>query len=127
MIPLLVIIFGLIQYGLYFWAYQGGSDVARSAARLSAVGEPAGCDDFIEKIEKQVGSLAASAGSTEVTRTYDMSAPPNVQVGDTVTVTVKFTSVDLNFPYVPFIDDGVVTATALARVDYVPNPPEACS
>lgn len=127
MIPLLVIIFGLIQYGLYFWAYQGGSDVARSAARLSAVGEPAGCDDFIEKIEKQVGSLAASAGSTEVTRTYDMSAPPNVQVGDTVTVTVKFKSVDLNFPFVPFIDDGVVTATALARVDYVPNPPEACS
>jgi hypothetical protein len=122
-----VIIFGLIQYGLYFWAYQGGSDVARGAARLSAVGKPADCASFVDEIEKQVGSLAASAGSTTVTRSYDMSASPNVQVGDTVTVTVKFKSVDLNFPFVPFIDDGLVTAKALARVDYVPEQPEACS
>ena len=34
---LLVIVFGSIQYGFYFWADQGGSDAARKAARLAAV------------------------------------------------------------------------------------------
>ena len=40
MTPLLMIIFGIMQYGFYFWAMQGGADAGRQAARLAAVGNP---------------------------------------------------------------------------------------
>jgi Flp pilus assembly protein TadG len=102
MMPLFALVFGLIQYGLYFWAMQGGSDIARSAARVAAVDDvnTYTCDAFRADISDQI----------------------NVSVGDKVTVSVQFSSVDLHFPFVPFIHDGVVTSTGTARVDYVRDP-----
>lgn len=127
MIPLVALLFGLIQYGLYFWAYQGGSDIARSAARLSAVGDPATCAAFKSEIRSQIGGLASDASTAVVKRTYAKTDPTQVSIGDKVTVTVQFKSLDLHFPFVPFINDGLVTAQADARVDYVPTQPEGCS
>ncbi|MBO9520184.1 MAG: pilus assembly protein [Nocardioidaceae bacterium] len=126
MLPVLMLVFGLIQYGLYFWAMQGGSDIARSAARLAAVGKPADCAAFRADIRSQVNDLTGSGSTATVTRSYVRTKPPAVSIGDTVTVQVSFKSVDLHFPFVPFIKDGTVTAKAKARVDFVPAPPETC-
>ena len=127
MLPLVILIFGLVQYGLYFWAMQGGSDVARSAARTASVGSPADCSTFRENVRAQVDRLAGTGATATVRRSYDQQSPSEVQVGDRVTVTVSFKSVDLHFPFIPFIHDGVVTSTAESRVDFVPSPPETCS
>ena len=133
MMPLLALVFGLIQYGLYFWAMQGGSDIARSAARVAAVDDvnTYTCDAFRSDISDQINGLTGSASTATITRTYtDTTAPTGVSVGDKVTVSVQFKSVDLHFPFVPFIHDGVVTSTGTARVDYVrdpDNPPVNCS
>ena len=140
LIPLLVIIFGIVQYGLYFWAMQGGSDIARSAARLSAVGNPAQCNTvgtvkgFVPSVRDQIDNLAGSPGSAVIKRSYETASgtalnPPTdqINVGDQVKVEVRFKSVNLHFPFLPFIDDGWVTSHAEARVDFVPTQPQACS
>lgn len=127
MLPLMVLIFGLVQYGLYFYAMQGGSDVARSAARLAAVGQPTSCSDFRSTVRGQVNTIAGTGATATVLRSYTQQSPSEVDVGDTVHVVVQFKSVDLHFPFVPFIHDGMVTAEAETRVDFVPSQPETCS
>jgi Flp pilus assembly protein TadG len=132
MLPLVVLLFGAIQYGLYFWAMQGGSDVARSAARLSAVGDAATntCAAFRDDIRSQIDGLAANSATATIRRTYlDTAEPDGVNVGDKVRISVQFKSTDLHFPFIPFVHDGLVTSTAESRVDWVPdpdNPPEDC-
>jgi len=133
MLPLVVLVFGLIQYGLYFWAMQGGADIARTAARTAAVGDAATrtCDAFRAAVRDQVNGLTGSGSTATITRTYvDAQSPADgVTVGDTVKISVRFKSVDLHFPFVPFIRDGVVTSSGTARVDFTDdnNPPETCS
>ena len=132
MMPLLVLVFGLIQYGLYFWAMQGGSDIARNAARIAAVDDVGtySCAAFRTDVRDQINGLTGSGSTATITRTYvDSATPAGVSIGDKVTVSVSFKSVDLHFPFVPFIHDGVVTSSGTARVDYVRTltPPASCS
>jgi len=127
MLPVIVLLFGMIQYAFYFFAMQGGSDIARSAARLSSVGRPATCADFRAALSAQIDDLTGTGTTATVERTYNRQVPDEVTVGDTVAVVVRFTSPDMNFPFIPFINDGVVTARAESRVDYVPSQPETCS
>jgi Flp pilus assembly protein TadG len=125
---LLLLIFGLIQWGLYFWAYQGGADAARQAARTSATGQWATCSTFRTNTRSAIGNLATN--SATVTRSYTpgpTNATGTVQAGDYVTVSVSFQTTNLNFPFVPFVHDGVVTQTAKARVEYAETQPETCS
>lgn len=117
MLPLLYLVFGIMQYGLYFWSMQGGADTARYAARVASVGEAAPCSEFRTRIASQLGPISSDATKVKVSRTYSATPP---KIGDDVVVTVEFRSYDLNLPYVPFIDDGVVSTRASARVDYTP-------
>lgn len=124
---LLLLIFGLIQYGLWFWAIQGGADIARGAARLAAVGQAPTCSEFIEDVNDDINEFTPARGGAVVTREYDKAegnTGAGVEIGDRVKVTVKFNSIDMNFPFVPFRDDGVVFEEAEARVDYIPLAPE---
>lgn len=127
MLPVIALLFGLIQYGFYFWAMQGGSDIARSAARLSSVGSPATCAEFQSVVAGQVDNLVGTGAGATIQRIYTQQDPAEVRVGDTVEVVVRFTSPDMNFPFIPFINDGLVTATAESRVDFVPSQPETCA
>lgn len=125
--PLLLVVFGMVQYGLYFWALQGGNDIARDAARLSAVGSPADCASFRQSVEEAVESLTGYGETVVVSRTYDDAAPSGINVGDTVEVQIAFRSVDLRLPFVPFIDDGTVTSRVVTRVEHVAAAPEPCT
>ncbi|MCW2756104.1 MAG: hypothetical protein JWQ32_3515 [Marmoricola sp.] len=126
MMPLLILLFGVIQYSIYFWAMQGGSDIARSAARIASVGTPADCASFKSAVLSQINSLTGTGSTATVTRSYTQQNPQVVTVGDTVTITIAFHSPDLQFPLIPFINHGVVTTTAQSRVEFVPAQPEAC-
>lgn len=127
MVPLVVLLFGLIQYGIYFWAMQGGSDIARSAARMASVGSPPDCASFRAAVVGQINGLTGSGSLATVKRSYVQQNPQLVTVGDMVTVTVEFTSPNLHFPFIPFINNGLVTSTAQSRVDFVPTQPGSCS
>ncbi len=127
MLPVIVLLFGLIQYAFYFWAMQGGSDIARAAARLSAVGRPATCAEFQSAISGQIDDLTGTGGTATIRRVYSQQDPDEVMVGDTVEVLIRFSSPDMKFPFIPFINDGLVTARAESRVDFVPDQPEGCA
>jgi Flp pilus assembly protein TadG len=116
---LLLLVFALIQYGMYFWAYQGGADAARQAARSAAVGAyPKDCAGFRTEVRNAIGKMASNQAT--VTRTFTKSnSALGVQPGDLVTVKVEYNSLNLNFPFLPFIQDGFVSQTAQARVDNV--------
>lgn len=114
---LLLLVFGLIQYGLYFGALQGGSAAAREAARSASVGNPTSCDAFRSEIEATLTSM--QSGNVKISRTYSSTGP--VKVGDDVTVSVAFDSIDLGLPLVPFISGGRVEQSAITRVENVPD------
>lgn len=121
LVPFLVVVFGAIQYGVYFWAVQGGSAAAREAARHAAVGQPEDCGDFVSEVEDSIEAMRGS-DPVEITRTYEKADPADpVQVGDDVVVTVSFNSYEFNFPFLPFINGGKVNQAATARVEYVPS------
>ncbi len=126
MVPLIILLFGVVQYSLYFWSLQGGSDIARSAARMASVGNPPDCASFKSSVQSQVSGLLTSASPATIRRTYTQQSPGSVTVGDMVTVTVSFSTPDLHFPFIPFINNGVVTSSAQSRVDFVPSQPQAC-
>jgi Flp pilus assembly protein TadG len=116
---LLTIVFGILQYATYFWALQSGSNAAREAARQAAVGELT-CDEFTAAVLANAQGEDASTVVAERTYYTDSTmateATPAV-VGGVVKVTVSFNSFDLNFPFVPFIDDGLVSEHGVARVE----------
>ena len=86
MLPLVVLIFGLIQYGLYFWAMQGGADIARTAARAAAANDPltSTCVAFRADVRDQINGLAGSGSTATITRTFvDTDSPANgITVGE---------------------------------------------
>ena len=124
MVPLLVIVFGLIQYGWYFYSAQTGSNTVNGAARQVSVGN---CDTAAELqafVDSRLGS--ASAGTATVARTYyDVDGttvladqtPAKAKIGGTVTLRVEFSTLDFHFPFVPFLDNPKVARTVTARVE----------
>ena len=124
---LLLLVLGIIQYGMYFFARQGGSDAVRDAARRAAVSDPATCAAFRSQVISDLGSVSDDPTHATITRTYDQANPALVQVGDTVTVRVAFSSFDMHVPIIPMVKDGWVDMTVKARVEFVPAQPETCS
>lgn len=115
-VPLLVaLLFGILQYGYYFWSIETASATAREAVRRYAVGTQQACT------EQEAKSNARSAALSEVT----VSAPPVApKVGEVITVTVSFQTLDMHL--VPVPGDGWITQSASARVETVPTTPLAC-
>ncbi|MCW2866382.1 MAG: hypothetical protein JWR20_570 [Marmoricola sp.] len=120
--PLLTIVFGLMQYAVYFYSMQGGADAARQAARLASIGTPTSCSAFTTSV---AGSLSvAGAKNVVVTRSYTKAGGntgTGAQIGDQVTVQVTFDSMNFSLPFVPVPNGGQVESSATTRVDYVPD------
>lgn len=132
---LLLLVFAVIQYGLYFWAVQGGADSARSAARLAATNDVgtltcaefrAAVTDSIDQFDDGQAPLISRkyyVGTSNTLRTTG-----DIVEGDTVEVQVSFHAVDFGLP-VPFVQGGWVDNSARARVDYIDSgqPEKVCN
>jgi Flp pilus assembly protein TadG len=122
-IPMFAVLFGLIQYGMYFYSAQTGSNTANAAARQLSVGNCRTDASLKTYVDSQLG--AAKAGTVTIQRDYtnpDGSTPlapqaANVGIGGTVKLTISFPSVNLHFPFVPFLNDAKVTRQVEARVE----------
>jgi len=132
LVPLLVIVFGIIQYGFYFWTMQGGADIARDAARRAAVNDPAVCADFKSYVTGRINGFVGSGKVVTIKRTYvqnpsfpaaSRTTPDEVRANDTVQVEVTFKGYDFHLPFVPFPKDGKVSASADARVESIDTQP----
>lgn len=125
---LFTLLFGMIQYGVYFWALQSGSHAAREAARQAAVGA-LDCTEFdaavLQNAEAEVASTVNAKRLFYPSATATTPAP--AVAGGVVRVEVSFDSLDFGFPFVPFIADGEVNQAAVARVENVTTKSTGCS
>ena len=117
------VMFGIIQYGLYFWAAQNGASVAREALRRASVGA---CTDT--QLTTYVNSRisTATASRTFLDPSGTSVAAPGV-VGGTVQVTVTFPTYNLNLPFVPVPSGSTATRTVQARLENNPTTYGPCA
>ena len=110
-IVLLTLLIGIIQFSLWFWAYQVGSHAAREGARVAAV-----CPEDSAAIDERVQDRAESAAEGGEVDAAGVDHPDPVQVGDTVTVSVHFVPRSIGFIF----DMPDINKSASARVENVP-------
>jgi GTPase involved in cell partitioning and DNA repair len=124
---LILLIFGIIQYGIYFWARQSAVAAAREAARRSSVGDYASCPDFTTFVQGELHGAETGSGTT-VKRSFT-KATGNLlttgQPGDTMEIELQFDSIDIGLIPLPF--SGKITINTTSRVESIDTPLEACS
>ncbi len=101
---LLVLVFGIIDFGLYFYNDLQLTHVARDAARFASVGDVAGAN-------------AAIVGATLISTSIDSSSVDPASTGSPATVTLTATYSTLT-PLPRFVGMGdtiAITATAIMR------------
>jgi Flp pilus assembly protein TadG len=135
MIPLLYIVFGIIQYGWYFYAMQTGTSATAEAARRVSVGSCQNSSQLHDFVVNRLGS--ANSGSTvsvdesfqkwdSVNGVYTSDSTPGT-VGGKVTLTVTFQTLNMHFPLIPVPNSGAVTRTVSARIEDTVDSGGSCS
>jgi len=125
---ILMLIFGIIQYGFMYWSLQTAAATAREAARSLIVGTTE--SRTLDRAEELAANPAVGGGApVAVARYFDTSgAPATAPVeGGMVEVEVSLTTLNLNMPFLPLPDGGNVVQTAEARVENVPPVPLPCT
>jgi Flp pilus assembly protein TadG len=112
---LFTVLLGILQYGYHYWALETASATAREAARKYAVGTEQACTQA--KAKEHAGT--AALGPVTVS-----PRPSGMKVGDVITVTISFQSLDMHL--FPLPNGGVVTQSEKARVESVPDSPRPC-
>jgi Flp pilus assembly protein TadG len=126
LVPFLTLVFGLIQYGLYFYGAQSGSHAANTAVRQLSVGN---CQSFAalqtyldELLPDGLGNadLSSPNGVTYMApggATVSPNTLPATVVGGTVTLRFEFSTPNLHFPLLPFLSDSSITREVQARIE----------
>lgn len=113
------VMFGIIQYGLYFWGRSTAAASARESARQLAVGNSWTCS------HDQAQAKANGAGRNIVITYRYINATNSAKVGDLVEVTVTGSTLAPNL--LPIPNGGAITEVATARVENIPTTPLDCS
>ncbi len=110
-VVLFTLVFGILQFGFWFWSWQAAGHAAREAARVGAV-DP--CDTAAVEA---AGAKALEGVPTGTGATVSATKDSGATVGDEITVTVVFESIDLGF--FPFFD-ATIDKSATSRIENVP-------
>ena len=130
---LLVLVFGIIQYGWYFYAMQAGSSAVGDAARRVAVGNCQTTAQAQTLIYNKLGGATTASSSSGVTTTVtytnlDGTADTSPgHIGGSVLVTATFPTLNLHFPFIPVPNGGSVTRSTFARIEDISATQGACS
>ncbi len=120
---LLVLVFGIIQYGWYFYAMQAGTSATSDAVRRLSVGDCQSSTELNALLVSKLGSARRSGTTVQATvvhtapTTSHATMPSPGTVGGGVELRVQFQTADFNFPFIPVPGDGTVTRTVFARVE----------
>lgn len=109
---LFTVLFGILQYGYYFYQLSSANAASREAARLAATGV-ADCTKFRAAVNSRVSGVTLTKIETSIT-TAPVGSPGD---GDVVNVTVTFSPTKFGFPFVPFISDSTQSQVAKARIE----------
>ena len=113
------VLFGVIQYGTYFWGRSTVAASARESARQLAVGTDWTCSH-----DQAVSKASSASSQVVVTYRYD-NAGNTAAIGALVEVTV--TAKTLAPTLLPVPGGGTITEVATARVENIPPSALACS
>ena len=113
------VMFGVIQYGIYFWGRSTAAASARESARQLAVGT-----DWTCSRAGAVDKTGHAGKDVVVTRRF-VNATNTAVVGDLVEVTV--TAQSLAPTLLPVPGGGQITEVATARIENIPTSPLGCS
>ena len=134
MLPLLYLVFGIIQYGMYFYAMQTGTSAVGEAARRLTVGNCQDSTQLKQFLADRLGAASEnSATDLHPVVTYKNGASPPADtsapgvVGGSVTVTLTFRTYNFNFPFVPLPHGGDVTRTVFGRVEDTTSLTNGCT
>ena len=89
---LLLLVFGIVQYGWYFFQAQETTFAVREGARVAAVGA-----GNAQQVCELIGRKMATTDGAKVSVA---TAGPNV--GDQITVTVARQATNFHLPFIPF-------------------------
>jgi Flp pilus assembly protein TadG len=136
MIPLLYIVFGIIQYGWYFYSMQTGTSATAEAVRRVSVGSCQNAATLRNFVVNRLGSASTSSSAVTVDETfqkwdsvnsvYTSDSSPGT-VGGKVTMTVTFQTLDMHFPLIPVPNGAQVTRTVSARIEDTVDSGGSCS
>jgi Flp pilus assembly protein TadG len=128
------VVFGLIQYGFYFFAMQSGTSAVGEVTRRMTVGDCQSTGEVRSLVYGRLGAAttATSSAGITVTPTYTKadgttSAASPGEIGGTVTLSATFPTVNLHFPLIPLPNSGNVTRTATGRIEDVSAITGGCS
>jgi Flp pilus assembly protein TadG len=113
------VMFGVIQYGVYFWGRSTAAASARESARQLAVGT-----DWTCSRAEALNKTDDANNNVVITRRY-LNASNTAAVGAIVEVTV--TAKSLAPTLLPVPDGGQIAEVATARVENIPTSPLGCS
>ena len=113
------VMFGIIQYGLYFWGRSTAAASARESARQMAVGTNWTCSQA-----EAVNKANSAVRNVVITYRY-LNATNTAKVGDLVEVTVTAKTLAPNLLPVP--SGGSISEVATARVENIPTSALDCS
>ena len=123
LVPLLVIVFGIIQYGLYFWAMQAGTNATGEAVRRLSVGDCQSSTELKNLLKDRLGLATGNpSGVTAVVvykkgdAAHTVTTAPG-ELGGNVDLTVTFSALNMHLPFIPVPDNGTVTRHIYARVE----------
>ena len=108
-IVLLALLIGIIQFAIFFWAYEVSAHAAREGARLGAV-DPCNTGAITALAENRLPNNLGAAAT--------VTPPPSpVEVGKELTVSVRLDTLDTGFfPGFP----SEVSKSATTRIEHVP-------
>jgi Flp pilus assembly protein TadG len=109
---LFTLLFGILQYGYYFYQLNSANAASREAARLAATGV-SDCTAFRAAVNNRATGIKLTSITTSVT-TAPAASP---QDGDIVNVTIVFAPTKFGFPFVPFIGSATQSQVGKARIE----------
>ena len=112
-IVLFTVLFGIIQFGIWFWAWQQTGHAAREASRFAAV-----YPECTDKISDRGTDALKGAPVVDGTQTVARTSTAPTQIGDDVTVTVTATAIDIGFFGSMFSPN--ISKEATSRVENIP-------
>lgn len=136
LLPLLTaLLFGMLQYGFYFWSKSSATSAAREGARRSSVGEYASCGSnpttssapqpatsFRRFVYDQAGGAVPKQNWT-ITRSFTKATGntdlTHGQAGDVMRITLTFKAFDVGLIPLP---GRTLTKTITSRVESVKTP-----
>lgn len=128
MLPLIYLVFGVIQYGLYFYSTQTGTYAVQQGARRLSVGDCTSTSQLQTFLHDKLANGATTAAESALTPQVDWThtnsdgsttavTAGSAQVGDSVTLSLTYPALNMHFPYIPLPNGGDVTRTSTAMVE----------